>query len=338
VPFWAADLHKEEEIDRITSLLRGRCDVLLGGPPCQGFSTLGNRAPNCRISSLVDVFLQMTLSIKPKIIVMENVRGLASKVHPSGVLFPEFIKKTLEQSVGFPRYRTAEFLVDAQEYGLAQTRLRYILVAVRDDLVGAADMVATIVEKIEQQKQRKRATLREAIGDLPKVASGEGGDVYIERYKGRRRAIYNHKAMNHSQTLQKRLSFVPQGGGLPDVPRRLLTEHLKRMLDGKYGSGGHVKNIYGRLQWDEACGTIVAGMDKITCGRFVHPDENRLLTPRECARIQSFPDSFRFFGGQVTQYYSIGNAVPPKLSSVFANAVFPVLAALRPRARERLTA
>jgi DNA (cytosine-5)-methyltransferase 1 len=108
---------------------------------------------------------------------------------------------------------------------------------------------------------------------------------------------------------------------LLDVPRRLLTDHLRRLVDGAYGSGGHVKNIYGRLEWGKPSGTVVAGIDKITCGRFVHPVENRLLTPRECARLQSFPDEFAFMPSLVASYYLIGNAVPPKAAAAMGRSV-----------------
>src|SRR5262249_19902508 len=111
--------------------------------------------------------------------------------------------------------------------------------------------------------------------------------------------------------------------------------HLKRMKRGAYGSGGHVKNIYGRLEWDKPAGTVVAGIDKITCGRFIHPNANRLLTPRECARLQSFPDDFVFFGSAVTQYYLIGNAVPPNVSTAIMLAACAVLRNIETASKRR---
>ena len=93
-----------------------------------------------------------------------------------------------------------------------------------------------------------------------------------------------------------------------------------------------MKNIYGRMSWDLPSGTVVAGIDKITCGRFVHPEADRLLTPRECARIQSFPDDIRFAGSLVNQYYMIGNAVPPRFSATLAGAVAD---AITPRGKDQ---
>ena len=157
---------------------------------------------------------------------------------------------------------------------------------------------------------------------MPRLEPNIGADEL--KIEGRK-VIYNHKALRHSDELKTRFSHVPPGGGLLDVPEELLTPHLRKMKNGSYGSGGHVKNIYGRMDWGKPSGTIVAGIDKITCGRYVHPEENRLITPRECARIQSFPDWFRFKGSNVTQYYLIGNAVPPKLSKVLAKSILASL-------------
>lgn len=170
-------------------------------------------------------------------------------------------------------------------------------------------------EEIFKKENKKVRTLWDAIGDLPNHCLYKNGSTYFE----------NHIPLNHSKNLIRRFSFIPPGGGLLDVPIRLLPKHLKRMRSQKYGSGGHVKNIYGRLQWDRPCGTIVAGIDKITCGRFVHPKYNRLLTPRECARLQSFPDDFVFKGSHVTQYYLIGNAVPPKFSEKISEVLIKIL-------------
>ena len=118
----------------------------------------------------------------------------------------------------------------------------------------------------------------------------------------------------HGTELLRKLKYVKPNGGLMDVPRKLLNNHLRNMIDGTYGSGGFVKNIYGRLDWKKPTGTVVAGIRKITCGRFIHPDYDRLLTPRECARLQEFDDDYLFHGSLTDQYTLIGNAVPPKFS------------------------
>ncbi len=330
MPFELHDLYDPNEVDGVIQKLKGKCDILLGGPPCQGFSTLGSRREKDRAReharcSLVETFLHICLGVEPKIIVMENVRGITSKKHSTGRTFPQVINEILNNGNGDAAYDVCALQINTLEYGLAQTRIRWFLFAVRKDRDLNGRTLNGILERIERQKTNMKRTLRDVIGDLPHVESGEGDDVINISVDGVQKIIYNHRAMKHSSKLVRKLSYVSVGGGLPDVPRDLLTDHLRKMVDGFYGEGGHVKNIYGRLDWEKPCGTIVAGIDKITCGRFVHPSSNRLLTPRECARIQSFPDSFRFLGSLVNQYYLIGNAVPPEISRVIANAIFETL-------------
>lgn len=319
--FEERDLHSPDEVQAVVGQLEGRCDVLLGGPPCQGFSTLGKRRDGDRRSSLVDVFLEIAKRIAPRVVLIENVKGIASKRHSLGHTYAEHVEQTLSSSDGWPAYRTSSRLIDMQEFGLAQTRTRWFLVGVRDDVPHSDVLLQAILDGVDRRRTDDRPTLADAIGDLPHLEAGGGDEVSILNEDSGPRVIYNHRAMNHSARLVERLRHVPPGGGLLNVPANLLTPHLRRMIAGKYGSGGHVKNIYGRMEWDKPSGTIVAGMDKITCGRFVHPVGDRLLTPRECARIQSFPDDFRFRGGMVQQYYLIGNAVPPILSRIFAESI-----------------
>jgi DNA (cytosine-5)-methyltransferase 1 len=302
--------------NEIISKLKGNVDLLIGGPPCQGFSTLGKRRDNCKLCTLVDVYLRTAKKISPKIIIMENVKGILSKKHPEGGTYPDVIKKTLLNSNLGPKYDYLEFLFDTSEYGMAQTRVRYVLIAVKKD-ENSKILCKAIYNEIKKRKTKKKKLLKDVIGDLPNVVIGEPEDPI----KINRKHIYNHVSLNHSEKLQERISYVPPGGGLLDVPEHLLTPHLIRVKKGKYGNGGLIKNIYGRLEWNKQCGTIVAGMDKITCGRFVHPEQNRLLTPRECARIQSYPDSFIFKGSLVTQYYLIGNSVPPRMSRIIADSI-----------------
>ena len=325
IPFELRDMYQPDDVLAVIEALREKCDVLLGGPPCQGFSTLGKRRDDDKRSTLVETFLRLSVKVKPKIIVMENVRGIASKEHKTGLPFPEFIRGLLQNEDSPSQYDIANVLINALDLGLAQTRVRWILIAVRKDINENNAVLDKIVNSINSKKVDRQLSLRDVIGDLPHIESGEGQDIQYIEDNGMKKAIFNHVAMRHSPKLLERLSYVPVGGGLLDVPQHLLTNHLRKMVQGQYGNGGHIKNIYGRLDWNKPSGTIVAGIDKITCGRYVHPDSNRLLTPRECARIQSFPDDFRFFGSLVNQYYLIGNAVPPAISLILSEAIADAL-------------
>ena len=313
-PFELRDFSKQEDIDSVVGRFKNKCDVVMGGPPCQGFSTLGKRNLNCEKSILVDYFLEIATKINPKIILMENVKAIASKKHPAGGLVTDKIDEILVDS----GYVYKKIILSAMDFGLGQTRKRFFLFAVKNDNKAILD---ELIDGIDKKKKKKVSTLKDLIGDLPVIEAGQGEQL-IE-HNGNK--IYNHQAMNHSEKLVERFRYVSKGGGLLDVPLELLTNHLRKMVSGEYGTGGHAKNIYGRMSWDKPSGTIVAGMDKITIGRFLHPDCNRLLTPRECARIQSFPDNFRFQGSFVTQYYLIGNAVPPVFSKVFSSTISKIL-------------
>lgn len=307
IPFELADFSDNNQIDDIVNRLKGQCDIVLGGPPCQGFSTLGKREVDCKKSILVDAFFDAAIKINPKFILMENVKAIRSKKHPEGGLFIEKIDSKLKDA----GYIYETIVLNALDFGLGQTRQRFFLFATKPEY---SRQLEIFMASIDTQKKNGHSSLKDLIGDLPAVYAGEDSSKDDFPY------IHNHKAMNHSDKLVDRFKHIPKNGGLLDVPIELLTNHLRKMVEGKYGTGGHAKNIYGRMDWDKPSGTILAGMDKITIGRFVHPDFNRLLTPRECARIQSFPDNFIFTGGMVTQYHLIGNAVPPIFSRVFSKA------------------
>lgn len=312
------DLSQRVNIEKVISKLQGKFDVIVGGPPCQGFSTLGKRRDGDTRSTLVDVFAEIASRCQPKVVLMENVRGIKSKLHPLGGTYLENYFKLLESPADKTAqgYKIRSIELFGPDFGMAQTRRRVFALAIRNDLITGDKEFDAILEKINCFKTKNSKNIKDVIGDLEAIT--EVFDPKSDKNIGRCNA---HLSMNHSEKLKKRLSFIPPGGGLPDVPKQLLTPHLLKMLNGEYGSGGHVKNIYGRLRWTDQVGTIIAGMDKITCGRYVHPSADRLLTPRECARLQTFPDNFTLTGSQVTRYYAIGNAVPPRFSFIVGKAI-----------------
>lgn len=311
IDFYLKDFSNVDDASFIIDKVKNKCEIVIGGPPCQGFSTLGKRELNCDKSILVDSFLDTAVKINPRFIVMENVKAIRSKKHPNGGYFTDVIDRKLK-TAGFSY---TSVILNALDFGLGQTRERFFLFACKNE---ESHLLQKFINAIDEQKKIKHTSLYELIGDLPKLGPGE-------EFFDKKNTIFNHASLKHSEKLIERFKHVPPNGGLLDVPKELLTGHLLKMVEGKYGTGGHAKNIYGRMNWDSPSGTIVAGMDKITVGRFLHPEQNRLLTPRECARIQSFPDSFVFHGSLVTQYYLIGNAVPPIFSKVIANAYLKVM-------------
>lgn len=298
----------EERNELKAAIAKSNIDILVGGPPCQGFSTLGKREEKDARNALVEAYLQMAIDIKPKMIIMENVPAIQSMKHSSGKKYPEYAKDLLIDN----GYYAETVFVEGCQVGLAQTRKRLFLIAINKRHVKSIpDFSAELYDVMENLRPAVGCkSLRSVIGDLPSLQSGDGTDEFDVNGK----TIYNHSVFAYEDNTLNRIKAVPANGGLQDIPDDLLSDHLKKMKSGGYGSGGFVKNLYGRLNWDEPSGTIVAGIRKITCGRFFHPTDDRLLTVREAARLQSFPDDYKFLGSYTEQYTVVGNAVPPKFS------------------------
>ena len=310
--------NKEERLDLIKVINSAKIDLLAGGPPCQGFSTLGKREEKDTRNTLVEAYLQVALAIKPKMLIMENVPAIQSMKHSSGKRYPEYTKQLLQEN----GYYAETVFVTGDQVGLAQTRKRLFLIALNKDyLKKITDFSKELANTLKQLQPAKGCTtLKSVIGDLPSLQSGEGADEMT--ISGR--TIYNHYVFEYEKNTLARIQTVPEKGGLQDIPDELLSNHLKKMKSGGYGSGGFVKNLYGRLDWDAPSGTIVAGIKKITCGRFFHPVDHRLLTVREAARLQSFPDDYKFLGGLIDQYTVVGNAVPPKFSEYIGKVLIDI--------------
>lgn len=317
--FLQKNLFKKDEIEDVIAKLREKkIDLLAGGPPCQGFSTLGKRDnEDCR-NKLVDAYLEIALKVRPKMIIMENVPAIQSMKHSSGLKYPEYAKKLLQEN----NYYSTTVFMEGEKVGLAQSRKRLFLLAVNREFVGDIDDFSAEIKKLIEAKEEtyEKRTLRDVIYDLPRYESNQGED--ISEYNGK--PLYNHTVFKYREDNLARIKTVPYDGGLQDIPDALLSNHLKKMKSGGYGSGGFVKNLYGRLNWDKPSGTIVAGIKKITCGRYFHPECDRLLTVREAARLQSFPDDYLVKGGMIEQYTIIGNAVPPRFSEVIGDVLVDV--------------
>ncbi|NFK79388.1 DNA cytosine methyltransferase [Clostridium botulinum] len=309
---------EEERKELQQSIIDSNIDLLVGGPPCQGFSTLGKREEKDSRNTLVEAYLHMAISIKPKMLIMENVPAIQSMKHSSGKRYPEYAKELL----GTHGYYAETVFIEGSQVGLAQTRKRLFLIAVNKDYVVEINNFTKVLSDTIKKLQPATAcaTLRDAIGDLPHLQSGEGSDEYFIGDS----VIYNHCVFKYEPNTLERIKAVPTNGGLQDIPDELLSNHLKKMKSGGYGSGGFVKNLYGRLNWDLPSGTVVAGIKKITCGRFFHPKDDRLLTVREAARLQSFPDDYKFLGSFTDQYTIVGNAVPPKFSEFVGKVLIDI--------------
>ena len=264
--------------DKIDELLGGQeVDVIIGGPPCQGFSIAGNIGRTFiddDRNKLFKEFVRFVAHVKPRMFVMENVAAMAT--HLKGKTIIEIVKAFEDAGGG---YRVKWEVLNSANYGVAQERRRIVVVGVRKDLK---------TDFIYPKYEEKIYTVKDVIGDLPALESGESSD------------IPNHVAMKHSAQMLEKMSYVKDGGDRADIPE-----------DIRPKSGDIRKYIRYASNKPSVC--VTGDMRKI-----FHYEQNRALTSRELARIQSFPDDFVFEGASIQVQQQIGNAVPPKLANKIA--------------------
>lgn len=284
---------------------RGEVDVLIGGPPCQGFSTLGKREADDPRNSLFREFVRLADELRPRVVLMENVSGLLIM---EGGKVREHLVAALED-LGFS---VAWRQVLSADYGVPQLRRRAVFVATAPGVPKFVFPPATH----GPTGGRPYVTVEEAIGDLPALGPAEfrteyEGPARNEYQRQRRQAcpqLHNHEAANHSPGLVKAISFIPDGGNRRSIPE----EYQPR-------SGFH--NSYSRLASDKPAVAITSNLRKPSSARAVHPFQHRGLTVREGARLQSFDDRYVFEGSRTSQYLQVGNAVPPLLSRAMAEQI-----------------
>ncbi len=271
-------------------------DLMVGGPPCQGFSLAGKRDVNDKRNTLFEYYLQIAEQIQPKIILIENVRLLTSMKDPNGSLVSKRILDTFEK-IG---YQSTFYHVNAKNFGVPQNRERVIFIAVRKDLKKSPAIAETKYESSENLFNSKPPcfTLGDAISDLAYLESGETS----EKDK-------LHRAVNHPEHVIRWLVDVPEGKSAHDN------------LDPNLRPPSGYNTTYKRQVWTEPAGTVSTTFGMISGCRNVHPIATRALTTREALRLQSFPDSFQLTGNDGTIRTVIGNAVPPLLGFELAKFI-----------------
>lgn len=255
-------------------------DVIIGGPPCQGFSIAGNIGRSFMDDErnlLFKEFVRVVDFVNPGMFVMENVAAMAT--HQKGKTIAAIAEAFKKAGTG---YEVKCEVINSVNYGVAQERRRIVI-------VGVNKQMDALFHYPKQDKKIK--TIKEVIDDLPKLKSGE------------RSKIPNHIAMNHSQQMLEKMSYVKDGGSRLDIPERLRPK-----------SGDIRKYIRYNSEKPSVC--VTGDMRKI-----FHYHQNRALTARELARIQSFPDDFIFEGTSIQIQQQIGNAVPPVLAKKIAEQV-----------------
>ncbi len=327
---------RTQQILKVAGVKRGELDLLAGGPPCQAFSVYNHqRGMHDERSGLFREYLRIVKGVMPRFVVMENVTGMTSV---DGGRAVDEIYTSLE-NLGF---HVEHDVLKAESYGVPQERRRLVFLASRDlkeirwpELTHASLRDRTL---FDGGGSKPLVTVEDAIGDLPalKITEGEDKSRYSEKPKTSyqremrkgSRHLYNHVAPYLAEINRRRLKHIPEGGSWRDIPHELLPAGMKRAK-----RSDHTKR-YGRLHSDRQASTILTKCD-LHWGAYIHPSQERTLTVREAARLQSFPDRIRFLGCKGDQFRQVGNAVPPLLGKAIGEAIVRMLNGTRIRRKRR---
>jgi DNA (cytosine-5)-methyltransferase 1 len=320
-----------DDIDRLDfeqilidlKLKAGELDVLIGGPPCQGFSTAGSRFWDDPRNYLLKSYMIALSTIKPKWFIMENVEGLLTS--NKGIYIYEAIKSFIELG-----YLIRVEKVYSQEFGIPQRRKRVLIVGNR---LGHNFQMPEATIKISGQIFRNSdVTISHAIQGLPSPTNCSKDELSykfspIDDFDSFLRNGTNKVTEHYHPEIQEiqleRISALKPGQTMKDLPEKLQHESFKKRANRRVADGmptekrGGAPSGLKRLYANEPCLTITGASTR----ELIHPKENRPLTIRECARIQSFPDSFIFHGNASQKIQQIGNAIPPMLARIFAEHI-----------------
>lgn len=298
-----------EQILEAAGLNRGEVDLVVGCPPCQGFSSLRRTrkgdSPDHR-DDLLMVFAQRIIEIFPRMVIFENVPGI---MRGRGTVFLRKFIRELEKHRYFPIGK----LLNAANFGVPQQRKRLILIFTREEAI-TDDLLPLLPREThadphlaEDEGLLPWVTVEDTIADLSPLNSGEKDPT-----------ISLHEAADHGENTLRIIKKIPKdGGSRKSLPRHLWLSCHKKMR------GGGAESVYGRMAWSKPSPTITSRCTVPACGRFIHPDQDRAITPREAARLQSFSDHRNFAGSKESITWQIGNAMPPTLATVIGKAIHP---------------
>lgn len=306
-----------DDVRNVDVFQKGDSDIIIGGPPCQGFSMAGARIRAGFVDDprnyLFRRYIEIVSIVRPRLFVMENVKGLCT--FRDGAVLEEIRERlsTLAYHV-YPR------LVNAQDFGIPQKRERLLIIGAVCPIENMDDLWAETRAELlaEDAHYFDNVCVRDAIGNLPPAAwngavPNPSPQTHYQRYLAAADSLlHNHTRSRHSALAVDRMRRVGNGQD---------AAALDEQINSIYGGA------YGRLCWDRPAPTITTRFDTPAAGRFTHPDENRTLTPREAARIQSFPDDYIFYGKRTSVCRQIGNAVPPKIAYFLARLARTILSA-----------
>jgi DNA (cytosine-5)-methyltransferase 1 len=303
-----------KKIQNDLGVKHGEIDIIVGGPPCQAYSTIGKRRKDDPRGKLFNEYFRLLKEFNPKFFLFENVRGLVSM--EGGNLIKDIVD--LFESVG---YKIRYEVLNAADYGAPQIRERVILIGskLKSVFQYPKQTHADLKEKTDlfNKDLKPYLTIGEAISDLPLIKSGEESSEYFsnpenefQRFmrKNAPKKLLDHNAPNNNPKLVKMMELLPDGGTPEDLPKKL------RPTSG-------YANTYCRLWWNRPSTTITRNLSTPSSSRCIHPKAPRPLTTREGARLQCFPDDYQFYGSRSDRNLQIGNAVPTFLSTALAQSI-----------------
>lgn len=278
--------------DKYYKDIKNKTDILIAGPPCQGFSMSGTRQIGDARNDLFKEVVRAAKITDPEIVIIENVVGILSMKNTEGRLVKDVIEETLKE-LG---YNVNYTILKASDYGVPQARRRVVFVGTKK---GGYKF---------PKKNEEEITVGDAFGNLPDVNKKKyspARTVFQKMMEGKTGTIYNHEAMSHNKKVLNRIKHVPQGGNWQDIPPKI------------YDVGGEHSNNYRRLDPNKPSITI----KHATKSMIIHPFFDRVITAREAARLQSFDDDFVIEGTKFEQQQQLANAVPPLLGYAIAKSV-----------------
>lgn len=302
-----------ETVKKDLGINSSEIDIIVGGPPCQAYSTVGKRLIDDPRGKLFQEYYRVLKEFSPNFFLFENVKGLLSM--QDGELISTIIG--LFESLGY----TVQYkLLNAADYGAPQIRERVIITGTKLNKkfkYPEPTHYNSETNTLNLRKLKPYLTLNDAISDLPFIETGQSEDKYSSQpqnefqktmRKNAPEKLMDHNAPNNNKNLVELMKALPDGGTPEDLPENL-----------KPKSG--FANTYCRLWWNRPCTTITRNLGTPSSSRCIHPKAPRPLTTREGARIQCFPDNYKFYGSRGSKNLQIGNAVPTLLSTAISTSI-----------------
>ena len=283
----------------------GGVDVIVGGPPCQGFSSANRwqKELDDPRNKLFFQYLRFVKVLSPKVVMIENVRGLLTRDNG-------YAKERIETLLTEMGYSVSMRVLRASNYGVPQNRNRAIIIGVKNT-EGSTSFNFDSIEELP------KVTVKDAIGELYQFEKGGDNErelkeapqsAYRKFLRRKDNLVPDHEVIYPAEKVQERISYVPQGGNWQDVPANLWPSNRQNRHS----------SAYKRLKEDEQSCTIDTGNAH---SNYFHPLYHRIPSIRESARLQSFPDAFEFIGPRGSKYKQVGNAVPPLMAAAVAKQI-----------------